>query len=64
MICLGDVCIIDWESVSDCMIKLFFCSSLPFCLLYVLSGVVFSLCDDHQFIDVSICEDYPWSTGK
>jgi len=32
MTCLGDVCIIDCESVYDCMIKLFFGFSLPFCL--------------------------------
>jgi len=26
--------------------------------------VVFSFCDDHQFIDVSRCEKSSWSTGK
>jgi len=25
--------------------------------------VVLSLCDDHQFIDVSRCEKHPWSSG-
>jgi len=27
-------------------------------------GVDLSLCDDHQFIDVSRCEKYSWSTGR
>jgi len=26
--------------------------------------VVFSFCNDHQFIDVNRCENYSWSTGK
>jgi len=26
--------------------------------------MVFSFCDDHQFIDVSRCEKYSWSKGK
>jgi len=40
---VGDVCIVDCESVSDYMIKLFSGSSLPFCLLlYVLlCGLLF-----------------------
>jgi len=25
--------------------------------------VVFSFCDDHQSIDVSRCENSPWSSG-
>jgi len=38
-------------------------------LAYPLFGVCFvvwffSLCDDHQFIDVSRCEKYSWSTGR
>jgi len=24
--------------------------------------VVFSFCDDHQLVDVSRCENYPWSS--
>jgi len=26
--------------------------------------VVFSFCDNDQFIDVSRCEEHPWSTGR
>jgi len=25
--------------------------------------VIFSFCDDHQFIDMSRCENSSWSTG-
>jgi len=25
--------------------------------------VVFSFCDDHQLVDVSRCENWPWSSG-
>jgi len=34
--------------------------------LFVVCSVVwfFSSCDDHQFIDVSICEKYSWSTWR
>jgi len=30
----------------------------------IVMCVVFSFCDDHQFIDVSICENSSWSTRK
>ena len=58
---LDDVCILDCESVYNCMINPFR-SSLPFLLVYVMC-VVFSFCNDHQFIDVSRCENSPWSSG-
>jgi len=40
-----------------------FYSSLPFACLIVMC-VDFSFCDDHQFIDVSICEKSSWSTWE
>jgi len=51
--------------VLDCVIACdCFYSSLP-CLLVWLSCMWFlSFCDDHQFIDVSRCENFLWSTGK
>ena len=48
---LVDVCILDYENVCTCMMKSFSTIAYPLCLLYVLC-VVFSFCDDHQFIDV------------
>jgi len=43
--------------------KLLFALAYPFvcCMFY---GVVLSLCNDHQFIDVSRYEKYSWSTGR
>ena len=58
---LVDICILDYEIVSDCMINHIH-SSLPF-LLFCVMCVVFSFCDDHQFIDGSRCENSPWSSG-
>jgi len=43
--------------------KIIVYSSLPFLLVVCSVRVVFSFCDDHQFIDVSICENSSWSTG-
>jgi len=45
------------------MIKIVFYSSLPFLLVVCFVCVVFSFYDDHQFIDVSRCENSSWSTG-
>jgi len=47
------------------MIKLFFVAlAYPsVCLLCVLYVWFFSFCDDHQLVDVSRCENYPWSSG-
>ena len=52
---------LEYEIVSDCMIN-HVCSSLPFLFVCVIC-VVLSFCDDHQFIDVSRCENSPWSSG-
>jgi len=45
------------------MIKIFFGSSLPFRLFGCLYVVRLLFCDDHQFINVSRRENYPWSSG-
>jgi len=58
---LVDICILNYEIVCNCMINHF---SVTLLFLYVLSGVTFSFCDDHQFIDVSRCEKDSWSTGE
>jgi len=44
--------------------KTIFGSSLSFCYLLcvLLYGSLF--CDDHQLVDVSRCEEHPWSTGR
>ena len=43
--------------------KIFLALAYPFvCCMFC--GVDLSLCDDHQFIDVSRCEKYSWSTGR
>jgi len=51
----------------DCEIaydRLFSTLAYPFvCLLCVLYVRFFSFFDDHQLIDVSRCENYPWSSG-
>jgi len=61
---LDDVCIFDYESISDCMIKLLLALAYPsVCLLCVLYMRFFSFCNDHQPVDVSKCENYPWSLG-
>ena len=57
--CLGVVCIVDCESISDCMMKSFG-SSLPFACLCV----VLLFCDDHQIIDVNRSERFSRSTGE
>jgi len=60
--CLSDVCIIDCESIYDCMIKPLLALAYPSVLLCVLlCGTLF--CDDHQLVDVSRYEEHPWSTG-
>jgi len=43
----------------NCMIKPFY-SSLPFLLLVFVLYVVFSFCDDYQFINVSRCGSSSW----
>jgi len=43
--------------------KIIFYSSLPFLLVVCSVCVVFSFCDDHQFIDVKRYENSSWSTG-
>jgi len=53
---------LDYEIVGKWMIIIFH-SSLPFARLVVMC-VVFSFCDEYQFIDVSRCENSSWSTGK
>jgi len=57
---LDDVCILDGESISDCMIKIFLALAYPL-LVCFLCMLFFYLCDDHQFIDGSRCERYSWS---
>jgi len=59
---LVDICILDYEVVCNCMIIVFH-SSLPFACFIVMC-VAFPLCNDHQFIDVSRCEKFLWSTGE
>jgi len=55
--------VLDCVIACDCLINYFY-SSLP-CLLVWLSRMgFFSFCDDHQFIDVSRCENSSWSTRK
>jgi len=60
--CLDDVCILDCESIYDCMIKSFG-SSLPFACLIALCVVLLPL-RWSSIIAGSICERYSWSTGE
>ena len=59
---LVEVCIFDYENVCNHMIKCFSYSSLPFLLVVCSVCVVFSFCDDHQFLDGSRCENSSWSS--
>jgi len=63
MTCLSGICTLDYENIFDCLITIFVGSSLPF-PCWLLCMLLFYLCDDHQFIDESKCERYPWSTGE
>jgi len=61
--CLRDVCIIDCESISDCMIKPLLALAYPSVFVVCPAcGTLF--CDDHQLVDVSRCEEQPWSTER
>jgi len=42
--------------------KNLFTLAYPF-FLFICSMCGFSFCDNHQFIDVSRCENSPWSSG-
>ena len=61
--CLDDICILDYEGIFDCMIKILLALAYPL-LVWLLCMLFFYLCDDHQFLDGSICERYSWSTGE
>ena len=52
--CFRIACLVVWKKS--------FYSSLAFLFACVLC-VVFSFCDDHQFIDVSRCGNSSWSSG-
>jgi len=43
--------------------KIFLALAYPL-LVWLLCMLFFYLCDDHQFIDGSICERYSWSTEE
>jgi len=46
------------------MIKSFLALAYPFvvCCVFCMCGSLF--CDDHQLVDVSRCEEHPWSIGR
>jgi len=62
---LDDVCILDCESIHDCMIKPLLALAYPL-LVWFLFMLFFYFCDDHQFIEIdgSRCERYSWSTRE
>jgi len=46
------------------MIKSLLALAYPFvvcCMFYMCRSL---FCDDHQLVDVSICEEHPWSTRR
>jgi len=59
---LDDICVLDCDGISDCMINIFWALAYP--SVVVCSAVWVLFCDDHQLVDVSRCEEHPWSIGR
>jgi len=55
---------LDYEIVYNYMINYFSALAYPsiVCCMSCVCGFLF--CDDHQFIDVSRCEEHRWSTRR
>ena len=62
--CLGDVCMLDYERIFDCIWWNLYGSSLPYLFVWFSCMLFFSFCDDHQLVDMSRCEKHSRSTGK